>query len=720
MKRIVLIAIVSIFIFKPLAFAGEGMWIPALLKQLNEKEMKAMGMNISADDIYSINHSSMKDAILLFGRGCTSEIISKEGLLLTNHHCGYSFIQRHSSVEHDYLTNGFWAMSKEEELPNPGLTATMMIRMDDVTDKVLDGVNENMTEQERKNIIKKNSEKIIKETVKETPYQAYIKPFFKGNQYYIIVTQTFKDIRLVGAPPSNIGKFGGDTDNWMWPRHTGDFSLFRIYVSPDGKPAEYSEDNVPYKPKYYFPISLKGVNEGDFTFVYGYPARTNEYLPAKAVELIAEKENPDKIKLREARINIFKKYAEQSPELRIKYAAKEARVANYWKKMIGQSRGIKRLNGIEKKEEFEKRFTDWVNADPERKNKYGNLLPALNKTYDKLEPFQKSYDYLYEAGFGIEMITFAYRFENLVKLCESGNNDEKVTKTVESLKKGTNSFYKDYYRPVDVEVMTKMLELWDKGVDFPFKPEFFKTIHKKFNSDYAAYTDYIFKKSFLDDKEKVNSYLDNFSCKKIKKLKKDPFYNMEHQIYVMYKNEVKNEIETLNLQIDSLMRVYMKAQMEMQPDKRFYPDANFTLRVTYGNVKGYSPADAVEYLPYTTLKGIMEKENPDIYDYVVEPRLKELYAKKDFGQYADKDGSLHVCFIADNHTSGGNSGSPVFDADGNLIGVNFDRCWEGTMSDLMFDPEVCRNISLDIRYFLFILDKYAGAGYLLNEMKLVK
>ncbi len=721
MKRILFVTVILLTLLSRFAYAGEGMWIPALLKQLNEKEMKAMGMNISADDIYSINHSSMKDAILLFGSGCTSEIISKEGLLLTNHHCGYSFIQRHSSVEHDYLTNGFWAMSKEEELPNPGLTATMMIRMEDVTKRVLEGVSENMTEKERRSIIKKNSEKIVKETVKDTPYEAKIKAFFKGNTYYIIVTQTFKDIRLVGTPPSNIGKFGGDTDNWMWPRHTGDFSLFRIYVGRDGKPAEYSEDNVPYQPKYYFPISLKGVNEGDFTFVYGYPARTNEYLPAKAVELITEKENPEKIKLREARINIFKKYAEQSPELRIKYAAKEARVANYWKKMIGQSRGIKRFDGIEKKREFEKRFTQWVNGDNERKNKYGNLLPALNKTYEKLEPYQKSYDYLYEAGFGIEMVTFAYRFEKLVKMCEEGKTkDNEIQKAVESLKKSTKSFYKDYYRPVDIEVMTKMLEYWDKGIEFPYKPGFFNTIHKKFNSDYAAYTGYVFKKSFLDDNEKVNSFLDDFTCKKIKKLKNDPFYKIEHQIYTMYKSVKSNNIEPINMQIDSLMRLYMKAQMEMQPGKRFYPDANFTLRVTYGNVKGFSPADAVEYLPYTTLKGIMEKENPEIYDYVVEPRLKELYEKKDYGQYADKDGSLHVCFIADNHTSGGNSGSPVFDADGNLTGVNFDRCWEGTMSDLMFDPKVCRNISLDIRYFLFILDKYAGAGYLLDEMKLVK
>ena len=505
-----------------------------------------------------------------------------------------------------------------------------------------------LNEKDRKEKIAENSEKVVKAIETSTSYQAKVKSFFKGNEYYVIVTKTFRDIRLVGAPPSNIGKFGGDTDNWMWPRHTGDFSLFRIYVGPDGKPAPYSENNVPYNPKYYFPISLKGVHNGDFTFVYGYPARTNEYLPSEAVRLIAEKENPDKIKLREARINIFKKYAKQSPALRIKYAAKEARVANYWKKMIGQSRGIRRMNGIEKKQVFEDRFMGWVNQSEKRQEKYGQLLPAFAATYTALEPYQKSEDYLREGGMGIELVVFASRFNHLVEVSNKNNSDTAlINKTVNSLRRSSDNFFKDYYKLADKEVMSTLLHIYDKNVAFPYKPAFFHTIHKKFHSDYTAYTDYVFKKSF-------------------------------------------------------------------------YPDANFTLRVTYGHVKGYSPADAIEYLPYTTLQGIMEKENPAIYDYVVEKRLKELYKAKDFGQYVDADGTLHVGFIADNHTSGGNSGSPVLDADGNLVGVNFDRCWEGTMSDLMFDPTVCRNISLDIRYFLFILDKYAGAGYLLKEMKLEK
>ncbi len=720
-KNYFLLILISLSVLLSNAYAGEGMWIPALLKQLNEKEMKAMGMKISAEDIYSVNHSSMKDAILLFGRGCTSEIISKDGLLLTNHHCGYSAIQRHSSVEHDYLTNGFWAMSRSEELPNPGLTATLMIRMDEVTDRVLQGVTDNMTEAERNRIIGKNAKEIEKEIEETTPYQAKVKSFFKGNSYWVIVTQTFKDIRLVGAPPSNIGKFGGDTDNWMWPRHTGDFSLFRIYVGPDGKPAEYSEDNVPYQPKYYFPISLKGVKEGDFTFVYGYPARTNEYLPADAVALIAEKENPRLIKIRDARIKIFKKYAEQSPELRIKYAAKEARVANYWKKMIGQSRGIKRMHGIEKKRAFEKSFEQWVNGSPERKKKYGGLLTAFSETYKQLEPYKLSADYLWEAGMGTELVLFASRFNTLVQESKKKDADTaKINKEVKKLKKSVQGFFKDYYVPVDKEVMAALLKIYNEDMQFPFKPGFFHKINDKFKNDYKAYTDYVFRKSFLDNRDKIEDFLDGYSPKKYKKLMKDPAFKMQREIVEMYKDNYNQKLKSLNHRIDSLMRIYMRAQMEMQPEKRFYPDANFTLRVTYGDVSGYSPADAVQYIPYTTLNGIMEKENPEIYDYVVEPRLKKLFKEKDFGQYADADGTLHVCFIASNHTSGGNSGSPVFDADGNLVGVNFDRCWEGTMSDLMFDPNVCRNITLDIRYFLFVLDKYAGAGYLLDEMKLVK
>jgi len=707
-------------LFRLSLFAGEGMWIPMLLQQLNEKEMQEMGMNITAEDIYSINHSSLKDAIVLFGRGCTAEIISDQGLLLTNHHCGYGAIQRHSSIEHDYLTDGFWAMNKEEELANPGLSVTLMVRMEEVTAKVLEDVNDSMTEAERSAKIKENSDKLIEEFEKDSDYQAVIKPFFKGNAYYMIITETFKDIRLVGAPPSDIGKFGGDTDNWMWPRHTGDFSVFRIYTDKSGKPAEYSKENIPYQPKYHLPISIKGVDEDDFTFVFGYPARTNEYLPSCAVKMITESGNPHKIKLRQTRLDIFNEHTVNNPGVRIQYASKDARVANYWKKMIGESAGIQRMRGIEKKEAYENEFLAWAVSSPELEEKYGGLLPAFQSAYSQLEPLSLAFDYLREAGLGIELVNFARYFSHLTELSQAnGLNEEAISEEITKLKNKTDGFFKDYYSPIDKEVMVALLKLYDENLAPEYKPAFFNTIHNKYKNDYAAYTQYVFGKSMFDNEQSLNEYLNAYQPKHYKKLEKDPAFQMASDLKNLYVYRIQPGMNGINRKLDSLQRIYMKAQMEMAPDKRFYPDANFTLRVTYGMIDGYNPKDAVYYKPYTTLKGIMEKEDPAIYDYVVEDKLKELYQNKDYGDYADEDGSIHVCFVASNHTTGGNSGSPVLNSDGELVGVNFDRCWEGTMSDLMYDPQVCRNISLDIRYFLFIVDKFAGAGYLVDEMDIV-
>ncbi len=700
--------------------AGEGMWIPMLLEQLNQKEMQAMGMNITTEDIYSLNQSSMKDAIVLFGRGCTGEIISEKGLLLTNHHCGFGQIQKHSSVDHDYLTDGFWAMSPEEELPNPGLTVTMMTEMRDVTGEVLNGVKEDMATADRIALIRENGKAIVEGFEKDSEYKAFIRSFFKGNQYYMIIVEIFKDIRLVGAPPSNIGKFGGDTDNWMWPRHTGDFSLFRIYVGPDGKPAEYAEDNVPYEPKYYFPISLDGVEEDDFTFVFGYPARTNEYLPSYAIDLVANVQNPQVISLRQHRLDIFNKYSENDPKVRIQYATKHARVSNKWKKMIGESGGIQRMKGIQQKEAYEKAFNEWANSNTDLSAKYGKLLPEFESTYNALTPLKVAYDYYKEAGMAIEIVKYAGNFEKLVNISkEKTSKTEDLDQAIEKLKKQTSSFFKDYYQPIDQEVMAALLRIYDENITAAYKPEFFNTIHTKYGGNYKAYTNYVFEKSMFDNNETVEHLLENYKTKNHKKIEKDPAFQMFTDLQNLF-NQIKPELLSLNNQLDSLQRIYMAGQMEMQPDHRFYPDANFTLRVTYGNIKGYEPADAKKYQFYTTLEGIMEKEDPEIYDYVVEDRLKELYNNKDYGQYADEDGTLRVGFVATNHTTGGNSGSPVLNADGQLVGINFDRCWEGTMSDLMYDPNVCRNISLDIRYFLFIVDKFAGAGYLVDEMELVK
>lgn len=712
--------ILVLFFTRFLSYADEGMWIPTLLEQLNEKEMKALGMKISAEDIYSIKNSSMKDAVVLFGGGCTAEIISGKGLLLTNYHCGYGSIQRHSSMAQDYLTDGFWAMSPEEELPNQGLTVTMMVDMKEVTNEVLNGVTDNMSNAKRDTLIRDNSRTIIDDYEKQSDYQAFIRPFFQGNQYYMIMVQVFKDIRLVGAPPSDIGKFGGDTDNWVWPRHTGDFSLFRIYVGPDGKPAEYSENNIPYQPKYFFSISLNGVNEDDFTFVFGYPARTSEYLPSYALEMIADVENPAIINLRQHRLDIFNKYQENDPKVRIQYANKNANVSNRWKKMIGQTKGIHRIKGIEKKQSFEEEFIDWTQSDAGLDRKYGGLLPAFEQAYKAYTPLLIGYDYYKEAGMAIELVKFAGKFEKLVNLSIDKNAEPKeIDKAIKSLQKQTASFFKDYYKPIDKEVMAELLRIYDENIITDYKPEFFNLIHSKYTGDYTTYTSHVFEKSFLDDEEAVYQFLKNYKNKNYKKIENDPAFRMFTDLQQVY-NNLSPGLTVVGNKLDSLQRIYMASQMEMQPGHLFYPDANFTLRVTYGLVKGYQPADAETYRYFTTLKGIMEKENPDVYDYVVEDKLKELYRTQDYGPYADTDGTLHVAFVATNHTTGGNSGSPVLNTDGQLVGLNFDRCWEGTMSDLMFDPEVCRNISLDIRYFLFIVDKFAGAGYLLDEMKLVK
>ena len=713
-KNLSLLLIVFFLGFQ--ARSDEGMWIPLFLGELNEAQMQAMGMKITAEDIYSVNHSSLKDAIVIFGGGCTGEVVSDQGLLLTNHHCGFRSIQSHSSLEHDYLTDGFWAMDKSEELPNPGLKVTFLVKMEDVTGQVLDSVTPDMTEAERSSIIYRHINKIKDEATKDTHYKAVVKPFFQGNRYFLFVNEIFEDVRLVGAPPSNIGKFGGDTDNWMWPRHTGDFSVFRIYAGKDNKPAKYSEDNVPYTPKKHLSISLDGINEGDFTFIFGYPGSTEEYIPSYAVDMTVNTINPVRISVRDKRLDVIKKYMNESPEIRIQYAAKQASISNGWKKWIGENRGIKRLHGIEKKQAFEKEFQSW--AESSGNDGYSKLLSSFEETYRELNPLERNLYYIIEAGLGIEIIKYANSFSGLINVSKS-DNTEKLSKTVDRYKKSAASHFKDYQEIVDKDVFAVLFKTYYENVNKNEIPsEIFKQIDK-YKGDFNRFSDEVFKKSMFASKDKVIDFLDNYKASKYKKIEKDPAYEIAAAFIKQYRTNYYTKIAKLNNKLDSLMRIYMKAQMEMQPNKLFYPDANFTLRVAYGNVIGYSPADAVEYNYFTTLKGIMEKEDPDIYDYVVEDKLKELYNNKDYGVYGD-NGKMQVCFIANNHTTGGNSGSPVLDANGNLIGINFDRCWEGTMSDIMYDPDMSRNIMLDIRYCLFIIDKFAGAGHLVDEMTIVK
>ncbi|MBS2098458.1 S46 family peptidase [Carboxylicivirga linearis] len=725
MKRI-LLGLIGIALLIPQVKADEGMWIPMLLKKYNIEQMQEMGFKLTAEDIYSVNEACLKDAVVIFGRGCTGELISDQGLMITNHHCGYGQIQYHSTVDNDYLTNGFWAMSKEEELVNPDLTVTFLKRMEDVTEQVLEGVTDEMNNDAQSRQIQKNIIAIKKEAVKDTHYKAVLKPFFNGNQYFLFINEVFKDVRLVGAPPSAIGKFGGDTDNWMWPRHTGDFSVFRIYGDKDNQPAEYSKDNVPYRPKKHFSVSMKGVEEGDFTMVFGYPGSTYEYVPSYHLKMLTETVNPKLIDVRTEKLNILNRHQAADPKVRIQYAAKNARISNSWKRWIGENRGLVILDAINKKQQYENQFTQWAMANEVRAEKYGNLLSEYEELYEKYTPYRLAKDYIQEVVYrnGIEIISMASKLKRLASpyhlADQTGTevNMKIVEKQRTKVKADAELFFKNYYKPIDKELCVKLLQMYQNDIPDQFKIDI-ENLNKKFKGDVAKYVDYLFKKSICDDEAEVMSFIDSFSEKSLKRLEKDPANQLFNSIMRVYSKKVLQMEQHLKEQLDQLNKTYMAAQMEFESDKVFYPDANFTLRVAYGKVAGYTARDAVEYEYYTTLDGIIEKDNPDIYDYRVPQKLKDLYAQKDYGRY-EVDGTVPVCFIATNHTTGGNSGSPVLNADGHLIGVNFDRAWEGVMSDLMFNPDQCRNITLDIRYVLFLIDKFAGAGYLLDEMTIVE
>ena len=696
------------------AHADEGMWLPSLISQRIE-DMQAKGFRLTAEDIYSINRASLKDAVVLFGRGCTGELISDEGLLLTNHHCGYSQIQKHSSVEHDYLRDGFWAMNRDEELPNEGLTVSFLERMEDVTDAVLQGYSPEMTESQRDSVIKANSGKLVeKATAEGNGLRATVETLYYGNQYFLFLYREYSDVRLVGAPPSSVGKFGGDTDNWMWPRHTGDFSIFRIYADKDNNPAPYSEDNVPYRPKRHFRISLGGVEEGDFTFVYGFPGRTQEYLMSEGVRYISEVSDPHRIALRTMRLDIQKKYMDAGQAVRIQYSSKNAGVANSWKKWQGEVKGIRKMGTVGKKQEYEKAFMEWA-----RGTEYEGVVERLDSLYGLLEPYSYATDYYGETAYSIELVRFALGYNK--KLTESmlSSSTDRIAELRKEMKKMAADFYKDYFIPIDRESFVAVMEAFDRNVTDDFKPEYFKESLTRYGT-MEAWADSLWNSSVFADSLKLKKATDSL---RLLSLSEDPAVKFGDAFDDWYKKEIRPVTKRINSEITLLNRDYMRGQMEFSPDRVFYPDANLTLRVAYGSVQGYSPADGIYYKPVSTLEGIMEKDNPEIFDYNIPQRLREIHAAKDYGPYTVTDSkgniTVPVCFIATNHTSGGNSGSPVINADGDLIGINFDRVWEGTMSDIVFDPDLCRNISLDIRYVLFIIDKVAGAGHLLEEMDFV-
>lgn len=711
--------LISSLVFK--SFAEEGMWIPTLLKMLNEDDMKTYGLKLTAEDIYSINQSSLKDAIVHFNGGCTAEIISNDGLILTNHHCGYGQIQAHSSVENDFLTDGFWAMDKNGELRNEGLTATLIVRIEDVTDKVLVDVTDNMDAKNKRDLIKDNNESIIKESTKGNHYDAVIKPFYFGNKYYMFVTETFKDVRLVGAPPSSIGKFGGDTDNWMWPRHTGDFSMFRIYANEKNKPNNFSLSNVPYQPKHHLPINLKGVEEGDFTMVYGFPGRTTEYLTSYAIDFLIHKNNPARIGMREVGLDIMEHHMSQSDKVRIQYSAKRARISNYHKKWIGENRGLNKLNAIEKKSDLENRFMEIVNSTEESKDKYGDLMSKFEHLYKEKEQLALAMAYFVEfVYYGPDLIYHMSKYRSVVKESMSYSVDvEELNKGIESLKVRNKTFFKNMDMNTEKKLFESLLKMYHEKVDSSMKGDAFLLLETKYKGDYKAFTDDIYKNTVFVDKEASESMLSGFSSKKAKKILKDPAYHFMDDLMNHYYNDLKPEIGRINEKIEILSKLYVQGLQELMPNERkYYPDANGTLRLTYGKVEGYSPMDGVEYDFYTTMDGMMEKHDPEVGEFELPEKLIELYNEKDYGMYG-KNGELRVCFTASNHTTGGNSGSPVLDANGYLIGLNFDRTWESTMSDVMFDPERCRNIAVDIRYVLFVVDKFAGASHLVAEMTLI-
>ena len=695
MKKLSIVATwVLFFVVFCMQAQDGGMWIPSLLNATNEQEMKSLGGKLSKEDIYSINNSSLKDAIVQFNGGCTAEIISPNGLLLTNHHCGYYHIQSHSSIANDYLKNGFWAKSQQEELPNKNLEVTLIVKIEEVTSRVLKGINKNTSIAESERIIKKNTNKLKKKYKREAWQNIKVKSFFKGNQYFLFVTESFKDIRLVGAPPSSIGKFGADTDNWAFPRHTGDFSMFRIYADKNNRPAEYSKDNVPYTPKHFLPISLDGVTEGDFTLIFGFPGRTNEYLPAVAMQQVVSKVNPINIEIRQATLGVMDLAMRSDDKIRIQYASKQARIANYWKKWIGENQGIERSDAINKKRYIESVFMG--KAREKGYTEYYKVLDDFHRLYMEFEPYRvKRSAFLEIFNRNSELMRMLFYLYPLELVADKG--DKKFNKVLSQAKGQLRGIHKNFNVGVDKAIFEAIMPIYDKAYG---SASFYDTT----------------KLTSLND---ALSLLEGSKEEILKKLNQDPAYQFAKKYMQEFYYTLEPNYHRINGQIAKAQKLYMEGLIKVFPDKVYYPDANSTLRVAYGQVKGYSPRDAVKYEPITYLEGVMEKFKPGDYEFDVPKKLRDLYGAKDYGIYGDTNGKLPVCFIGNNHTTGGNSGSPALDAHGNLIGLNFDRVWEGTMSDMNYDPEICRNIMVDVRYILFIVDKFAGAEYLLKEMKFV-
>lgn len=720
MKKFFVIVFVLLAVFT--AKADEGMWLLSKLKQQNIDEMQKLGFKLSADDIYSINQPGIKDAIVGLGREgrpfrhfCSGELISPQGLLLTNHHCGFDAIQSHSSVEHDYLSDGFWAYKMEDELANPGITASILERMEDVTGRVTALLNDTMSEAKRSSVIDSISALIVKEATENTDLSGQVQAMFEGNQFFLFLYTIYKDVRLVGAPPQSMGKFGGDTDNWIWPRHTADFSMFRIYTAPDGKPASYSKDNVPLKPKHFLPVSAKGVKDGDFAMIMGFPGSTDRYTTSFGLEKTMNTTNDVRYKVRTEKLRIMREEMAKSPETRIQYASKYASCANYWKYSFEQNKALKQLNTLGNKEAIEREFTNWVNADAERKAQYGEVLSSIKKGYEDIKNYAAASVYLQEALAGPEVHMFAYNARMAITdLCNKEISDEKKAEAKKALQASAEEFYKDFNALLDSRMFATLFKMYNDNVSSDLHPEVINLINKKYKGDYEKFAADLLKNSIFMNQTSLNAFLEKPDCKK---LEKDLAYIAGRSFYEMwikfsaYSHEINGKIAKNN-------RLFVKGIMEMNPDKDWYPNANSTIRLTYGKVGSYKPKDAVFYDYYTTLTGVIEKEGPKDGEFEVPEKLKELYARKDYAPYGTDH--LVVNFITDNDITGGNSGSGVINANGELIGTAFDGNSEAMSGDVDFEENLQRCINLDTRYMLWIVDKFAGAKNLIDEMTIVK
>jgi len=725
-------SIVSLLVFFSLgkAKADEGMWLPMYIERLNYVDMQKMGLQLTAEEIYSVNHSSMKDAIVGLadnpapnGFFCTAEIVSEEGLLFTNHHCGFDAIQNHSTVEHDYLADGFWAMNRSEELPNEELTASVLIRMENITDSIIPFLNDSMSENERTGTIRKITGRMKKAASDDGKYNVVAKSFFEGNEFYMFVYLVYKDVRLVGAPPSSIGKFGGDTDNWMWPRQTGDFSIFRIYTAPDGSPAEYSTDNVPLKPKYYLPISLDGVKEDDFSMIWGFPGGTQRYLTAASVQDKLDYFYPPIIDVYGKKLEIWKEHMDANRAVKIKYASQYASAANTWKYMVGQQRGVKNLDLVNEKKSFEKDFNAWTEKTIRNKEVYGDVVNTIDSSNSETAPYMKPLLYASLSGLGgSDIIGFAREFSGLQGLMEQkdeekdkdkrANKEEQISKAAEQLRVSAAEYFEEYDRFTDEDVFAALTEIYYNELPESLHPEVLDEMVEKYKFDFIAYANYVFSNSFMSNQASVDAFLND---PKLKVLDKDPAFQLM-QGYVEKYMQLRGNYINENDAKDKAERMYISGMREMQTFKKFYPDANSTMRFSYGEVLDYSPTDAVEYDYVTHLKGVIEKEDENNDEFYVEPKLIELYETKDYGPYANDDGTMVTCFLTNNDITGGNSGSPVINAKGEMIGLAFDGNWEAMSSDLSFAPNLQRTICVDIRYVLFIIDKYAGASNIIDEL----